>query len=206
MANLIVCFYSFNNAAGYLLEGKMKTLERLLILVSLTLFAASSAAGQASVKASRTGQSTLERQVYHELVTIPFYSVFDNLAFKVEGNRVTLLGQVVSDTVKRDAERRVKDLEGAEEVINNIEVLPASQNDERIRSAVYAALYGDSSLSRYSVRAVPPIHIIVKGGHVTLEGAVATEMDKVLANTRANSVSGVFSVTNNLRVDTSDSR
>jgi len=143
----------------------------------------------------------LEREVRHELVMLPYYSVFDNLAFKVDGNRVELLGQVSRPTLKADAERVVKRIEGVESVNNNIEVLPTSPNDDRIRRAVYRAIYGNSALQLYSVRSVPPIHIIVKNGRVTLEGVVAKEMDKNIANIQANSVSGVFSVTNNLRVE-----
>jgi hyperosmotically inducible periplasmic protein len=132
---------------------------------------------------------------------LPYYSVFDNLAFKVDGDRVELLGQVSRPTLKSDAERVVKRIEGVESVTNNIEVLPTSPNDDRIRQAVYRAIYGNSALQLYGVRSVPPIHIIVKNGRVTLEGVVAKEMDKNIANVQANSVSGVFSVTNNLRVE-----
>jgi hyperosmotically inducible protein len=143
----------------------------------------------------------LEREVRHELVMLPYYSVFDNLAFKVDGDRVELLGQVSRPTLKPDAERVVKRIEEVESVTNNIEVLPTSPNDDRIRRAVYRAIYGNNALQLYSVRSVPPIHIIVKNGRVTLEGVVAKEMDKNIANIQANSVSGVFSVTNNLRVE-----
>jgi hyperosmotically inducible protein len=143
----------------------------------------------------------LEREVRHELVMLPYYSVFDNLAFKVDGDRVELIGQVSRPTLKSDAERVVKRIEGVESVTNNIEVLPTSPNDDRIRQAVYRAIYGNSALQLYSVRSVPPIHIIVKNGRVTLEGVVAKDMDKNIANIQANSVSGVFSVTNNLRVE-----
>jgi hyperosmotically inducible protein len=132
---------------------------------------------------------------------LPYYSVFDNLAFKVDGDRVELLGQVSRPTLKADAERVVKRIEGVESVTNNIEVLPTSPNDDRIRQAVYRAIYGNSALQLYSVRSVPPIHIIVKNGRVTLEGVVAKEMDKNIANIQANGVSGVFAVTNNLRVE-----
>jgi hyperosmotically inducible protein len=149
----------------------------------------------------RTPETSLERQVRQQLVTLPFYSVFDNLAFRVNGSRVELFGQVVTPTLKTDAENAVKRIEGVNDVIDNIEVLPPSPEDDRIRMAEFRAIYGDPTLSRYAHQAVPPIHIIVKNGHVTLEGVVANEMDKNLANLRANSVSGVFSVTNNLRVE-----
>ena len=145
----------------------------------------------------------IEREVRHELVMLPYYSVFDNLAFRVDNNRVELLGQVSRPTLKTDAERVVKNVEGVEEVVNHIEVLPTSGNDDRLRLAVYRAIYGQGSLQLYSMRSVPPIHIIVKNGNVTLEGVVANEMDKNVANVQANSVPGVFSVTNNLRVERS---
>ena len=150
---------------------------------------------------SEKGQIRLQKEVRHELVTLPFYDVFDNLAYKVEGGTVTLFGQVTRPTLKSDAERAVKGIEGVERVDNRIEVLPLSPNDDQLRRAVYRAIYGTEGLDRYAMRAVPTIHIIVNNGHVTLEGAVATEGDKNLANIKANSVSGVFSVTNNLQVD-----
>lgn len=150
---------------------------------------------------SEKGQMRLQKEIRHELVTLPFYDVFDNLAYKVEGGTVTLFGQVTRPTLKTDAERAVKDIEGVERVDNRIEVLPVSPNDDRIRRAVYRAIYGTEGLDRYAMRAVPTIHIIVRNGHVFLEGAVATEADKNLANIKANGVSGVFSVTNNLHVD-----
>lgn len=146
-------------------------------------------------------QRRLEREVRHELVTLPYYDVFDNFEFRVDGSQVTLSGQVTRPTLKSGAENVVKNIEGVEKVINNIEVLPVSPNDERLRIAVYRAIYGHTALQRYSIRSVPPIHIIVKNGNVTLEGVVASEADKNIANIQANGVSGVFSVKNNLRVE-----
>ena len=146
-------------------------------------------------------QRRLEREVRHELVTLPYYDVFDNLEYRVDGSQVTLSGQVVRPTLKSGAENVVKNIEGVEKVTNNIEVLPLSPNDDGIRVAVYRAIYGHTALQRYSVRSVPPIHIIVKSGNLTLEGVVANEGDKNIANIQVNGVSGVFSVTNNLRVD-----
>jgi hyperosmotically inducible periplasmic protein len=154
----------------------------------------------------RLPSTFLERQVRQQLVVLPFYSVFDNLEFRVDGGTVELLGQVVNPTLKTDAETMVKHIEGVERVENKIEVLPPSPQDDRIRLAEYRAIYGNSVLSRYAHQAVPPIHIIVKNGHVTLEGVVATEADKNIANLRANSVPGVFSVTNNLKVENSGDR
>ncbi len=143
----------------------------------------------------------LEREVRHELRMLPYYSVFDNLEYKVEGYRVELFGQVVRPTLKSDAAAVVKKIEGVESVVNKIEVLPLSPNDDRIRLAVYRAIYSHTALDRYALQAVPPIHIIAKNGHVTLVGVVASEMDKNIANLQANGVPGVFSVTNNLRVE-----
>jgi hyperosmotically inducible protein len=151
----------------------------LLLLSSSTLLADHKKA---------TGYDRFVKEIRHELVMLPYYGVFDNLAFKVDGYNVTLMGQVTRPTLKSSAERVVKDIEGVQNVTNNIEVLPNSPNDDR--------------LQRYSLQAVPPIHIIVKNGNVTLEGVVATEADKNIANIQANSVPGVFSVKNNLQVET----
>src|SRR4051812_20058740 len=147
------------------------------------------------------GYDRFIREIRHELVMLPYYGVFDNLAYKVDGYNVTLMGQVTRPTLKSDAERVVKDIEGVQKVTNNIEVLPLSPSDDRIRMAEYRAIYGQAALNRYALNAVPPIHIIVRNGNVTLEGVVANEGDKNIANIRANSVSGVFGVTNNLRVE-----
>ena len=143
----------------------------------------------------------LEKEVRHELVMLPYYGVFDNLAFKVEGYKVTLLGQVTRPTLKKDAERVVKSIEGVETVDNQIQVLPLSAQDDRIRLAVYRAIYGHPALNRYALLAVPSIHIIVNNGEVTLEGIAASEGDKTIANMQANGVSGVFAVKNHLRVE-----
>jgi hyperosmotically inducible protein len=150
---------------------------------------------------SEETQTRLERAVRHELLLLPYYGVFDNLVYQVNGDRVTLMGQVTRPTLKSDAERVVKHIDGVKAVDNEIEVLPVSPNDDRIRLAVYRAIYGHSGLDRYALRAIPPIHIIVKNGDVTLEGVVATEADKILAGLRADGVPGVFKVTNNLRAE-----
>jgi hyperosmotically inducible protein len=146
-------------------------------------------------------QARLETEVRHELMMLPYYNVFDNLAFQIgPKGQVTLLGQVVRPTLKTDAERVVKRIQGVEQVTNEIETLPVSPNDDRIRIATYRAIYRHDALERYAIQAVPPIHIVVKNGHVTLEGAVAIDADRTIANLQARMVSGVFSVTNNLRV------
>jgi hyperosmotically inducible protein len=132
---------------------------------------------------------------------LPYYSVFDNLSFRVDGNNVVLMGQVTRPTLKSDAENVVKRIEGVERVQNEIEVLPLSPNDDRIRMAVYRAIYGEPTLNRYAQQAVPPIHIIVKNGNVSLEGVVANQTDKNLAAIRAKGVPGVFSVSDHLQVE-----
>jgi hyperosmotically inducible protein len=146
-------------------------------------------------------QENIALHVRHELVMLPYYSVFDNLEYRVEGYTVTLSGQVVRPTLKSDAEARVKKIEGVEQVVNRIEVLPASFHDDRIRRATYRAIFGHSSMSRYAIQPVPPIHIIVKRGHVRLVGVVANEADRNIAYIQARGVPGAFSVTNELRVE-----
>jgi hyperosmotically inducible periplasmic protein len=151
-------------------------------------------------------QAYLKREVRHELLMLPYYSVFDWLAFEVRGDsEVILQGQVTRPTLKSDAENVVKRIEGVENVTNRIEVLPLSPNDDRIRLAVYRTLFNfNSPLHRYGLGAVPSIHIIVKNGHVTLKGVVDREADSNLAKIRVNGVPGVFSVNNQLTV--SDNR
>ena len=151
------------------------------------------------------GQDRLVREVRHELVMLPYYGVFDNLSFKVDGNTVTLLGQVTRPTLKSDAENVVKGIEGVEKVNNQLQVLPLSPNDDRIRIAAYRAIFSQPGLDRYAMQAVPPIHIIVDNGKVTLEGVVANQADKDRAGLQANGVSGAFSLTNNLRVESDKS-
>jgi hyperosmotically inducible protein len=158
------------------------------------------AAGPRDEKKQRGEPKSIAKEVRHQLVMLPWYSVFDNLAYKVEGDKVTLYGQVTRPTLKSDAENVVKGVEGVSTVVNNIEVLPASPMDDQLRRALYRAIYGETGLSRYSIQAVPSIHIIVKNGNVTLEGAVDSEADKNLAGIRANQVPNVFSVKNNLVV------
>lgn len=143
----------------------------------------------------------LTQEVRHELVMLPYYSIFDDLGYRVDGSTVTLFGAVTRPTLKSDAENVVRRIEGVTRVTNQIEVLPLSPFDNRIRVATYRAIYGYGPLQRYALGALPPIHIIVKNGHVTLTGVVANEGDKNMANIRANGVAGVFSVENDLRVE-----
>jgi hyperosmotically inducible protein len=153
----------------------------------------------AQQKDSRTLR--VEADVQHELLMLPNYSVFDNLAFRVEpGGTIRLLGQVIRPTLKTDAERRVKKVEGVEQVINDIEVLPVSPADDAIRVAVRQNIYGSTALDRYGFQSQPAIHIIVKQGRVTLEGVVDSESDKSVAGLKAREINGVFEVKNNLAV------
>jgi len=134
---------------------------------------------------------------------LPYVTVFDNLAYKVDGYNVTLLGQVVKPVTKSDAENAVKHIEGVEKVDNQIEVLPPSPMDDRLRIQLFRAIYGFPALQRYALGVQKPIRIIVKSGHVTLEGVVDSEADKNLAGVRANGVPGIFSVDNHLQVSKS---
>jgi hyperosmotically inducible protein len=147
-------------------------------------------------------ENHIAQEVRHQLVTLPYYGIFDDIAFRVEGGKVTLLGQVSRPTLKSDAGNVAKRVEGVTQVDNQIEVLPLSPMDDQIRMAEYRAIYGDPTLgTRYGYRALPSIHIIVKNGQVTLEGVVANQGDKNLINIRANGVPNVFKVTNNLQVE-----
>jgi len=155
-----------------------------------------------SAALSQKGVDRVMEEVRHELVMLPYYGVFDNLLYNVSPDgTVTLLGEASRPTLKSDAERAVKEIEGVERVDNQIKVLPVSPNDDRIRRATYRKIFGHNVLWQYQFRAVPPIHIVVENGHVTLEGVVARPMEKQVAGMQANSVSGVFSVENNLRVE-----
>lgn len=173
-----------------------------ILLCSVALMQSPAGTVTAPPRGSQSGVDRIVREVHHELVLLPYYGVFDNLAYKVSPDgTVTLVGQVVRPTLKSDAENAIKHIEGVERVDNQIEVLPPSPMDDQIRMATFRAIYGNSDLSPYALRAVPPIHIIVKQGHVTLEGAVAKQMDKQIAEMQAKSVPNVFSVTDNLQVD-----
>jgi hyperosmotically inducible periplasmic protein len=147
-------------------------------------------------------KNSLDYKVHRELMTLPWYGVFDNLQYQINGSQVMLTGQVVSEhsQTKRDAENAVKRIPGVTEVVNNIEVLPPLPFDNQIRRAEYVAIFSQSTLGGYSMGVIPQIHIIVNGGHVTLEGTVMNQMDRNIAGLAANSVPDVFSVTNNLKI------
>lgn len=146
-------------------------------------------------------QEWLTKQVRHQLLMLPWVSVFDNLEYQVDGNNVTLMGQVVKPVTKDDAANSVKHIEGVRTVTNEIEVLPLSPMDWSIRRAELRAIYGYSALREYDYAPNSPIRIIVKNGNVTLQGVVDNQGDKDLIGLRAKTVTNVFSVTNNLRVD-----
>jgi len=194
---------------GFPAEGKLTIMQnfkiKALFIAALGLLAISPLAGFAQsnpLPATQPpgSQAALDRRVHHELLMLPYYNVFDNLEFQVDGDHVTLSGQVTQPVLKSDAANAVKRVEGVESVTNNIEVLPLSRFDDRIRMATYRAVFGAGGLYRYAMGANPSIHIIVDNGHVTLVGVVGTQMDKTLAGIRANGVPGVFSVTNDLQV------
>jgi hyperosmotically inducible protein len=175
----------------------MKT--KLLFLSVLSVIWAALAHGQAQLTPTRATQR-IQREVRHELVMLPYLGVFDNLAYKVEGYDVTLIGQVTRPVLKSDAENVVKKIEGIENVHNQIEVLPLSPLDNELRRRLFRSIYGYAPLQKYALGVNKPIRIIVKHGHVVLEGVVDNEADRNIAYIKANGVSDVFTVTNNLRV------
>jgi hyperosmotically inducible periplasmic protein len=176
---------------------KRNVLALAVTLLSLATFTAAQDRDQPSSKS----QERITREVRHELLMLPYFGVFDNIAYKVDGFNVTLLGQVVRPSLKSDAENTVKHIEGVEHVDNQIEVLPPSSMDDGLRIRLFHEIYGFPSLEKYAMGVQKPIRIIVKNGHVTLEGVVDNDADKNTAGIRANSVSGIFSVNNNLRVE-----
>jgi hyperosmotically inducible protein len=149
-----------------------------------------------------SNETRMVQEVRHQLVMLPYYSVFDDLGFNVNGGTVTLVGEVTRPVLKDDAARTIQKVEGVTNVVNNIEVLPLSSIDDQLRRRVYRAIYGDPALSdRYGFQTLPSIHIIVKNGNVRLEGVVANEMDRSIAFIRANGVQGAFHVDNDLKVE-----
>ncbi len=170
------------------------------VLRNLALGIATVALAAAPVFASTGASKPLNERVRHELLMLPYFTIFDDLGYKVDGNTVYLTGDVVRPWLKDDAARAVKHIEGVENVVNQINVLPLSPLDNRIRMAEYRAIFGFGGLYRYAMGANPSIHIIVDNGHVKLMGVVGTQMDKNMAGIRANGVPGVFSVDNDLVV------
>lgn len=171
---------------------------RLLSLVCVALVGALPMLAAEHKWAGRT-LNDLEWRIHQELSMVPFHGVFDTLRFALRDKTVTLSGQVVRETVKTNAERVIERLDGVEQVVNEIEVLPSSRRDDAVRMNVYRAIYEKQPLEQYGTRGIPPIHIVVKNTYVTLEGVVDSEADRNLAYVRARQV--VPHVTNNLRVD-----
>jgi hyperosmotically inducible protein len=172
-----------------------------LLVFPAVLLMACAAWGQASqTPVPPQAEERIQREVRHQLLLLPYLTVFDNLAYRVQGYNVALIGQVTRPVLKSDAENVVKHIEGVEKVDNQIEVLPTSPMDDGLRRRLFVAIYGYPSLEKYAMPVIKPIRIIVKNGHVALEGVVDSEADKNTAGIRANSVPGIFSVTNNLQV------
>src|SRR5215469_321497 len=167
--------------------------------VVMILLSCISALGQ-NAQPSQKGEQRIQKEVRHQILLLPYLDVFDNIEFTVSGYDVTLLGQVTRPALKSDAGRAVKSIEGVEKVDNQIEVLPPSPSDDRLRVALFRSIYGYAPLQRYALPVIKPIRILVKNGHVTLEGVVDSEADKNVAGIRANTVPGIFEVKNNLQV------
>jgi len=172
----------------------------VVILFLVTLGAPLSLVAQTQREVPERAEQRIQKQVRHEILMLPYFNVFDNITYKVEGYNVTLMGAVTQPALKKQVGNVVKKIEGVQKVDNQIEVLPTSGMDDQLRLRLFHAIYDYEPLQRYAMTVVRPIRIIVKNGHVTLEGVVDSEGDKNLVNIRANGVSGVFSVKNNLRV------
>ena len=193
------------------MKNRKGSFRRLVLTAALAVtlggiapaYAGASTADQGKTRAEglNTAEQNIAKQVRHELRMMAYYSVFDNIEYQVRGYTVILSGETIRPTLKSEAEGRVKRIEGVEKVVNRIEVLPLSSHDDSIRRAAYRAIFGSAAMGRYAIQPVPPIHIIVKNGHVRLVGVVANESDKNLAYIRASGVPGAFSVTNELRVE-----
>jgi hyperosmotically inducible periplasmic protein len=184
----------------------MKQLH-LAVIVSLAVFcgaatiaSAQPPAPQSQTKAPEKSSDALAKSVRHQIQVLPFYSVFDNIESRVDGNRVILSGQVLRSTLKKHAEAAVTDLEGVATVSNQIEVLPASSSDDDLRTAIYRVLFEDGTLKKYAAESVPPIHIVVKDGNVVLVGVVQNEPDRKLAGTLASQVANSKSLQNRVTV------
>jgi hyperosmotically inducible protein len=179
----------------------MKTHVEVMAIAALLAIPCVQVQGADHESNTKSNETRVQKEVRHELITLSRYGVFDNIAYRVDGQKVTLFGQVTQPVLKDDAGKAVRGIEGIESVDNEIEVLPLSANDDSIRRDVYRRIYSQPALERYQFGAVPPIHIIVKNGNITLEGVVGSEMDKDLAGLYANGAPGAFQVTNNLRVE-----
>lgn len=176
-------------------------MKRTLVVVVVTLLTlATLGFAQDRAQPSARSEERITREVRHELLMLPYFGVFDYIAFRVDGSTVTLLGQVARPSLKSDAENAIKHIEGVEKVDNQIEMLPPSPMDDGLRIRLFHEIYGYPPLEKYALGVQKPIRIIVKSGRVTLQGVVDNDADKNFAGVRANGVPGIFSVTNNLQV------
>jgi len=187
---------------GFKKYGTVFLALAVIALWSLPLIAAPQDTANTAADKTDSINARLTKQVRHELIMLPYYSVFDVLNFSIEGtDAVVLSGQVTRPTLKSAAENVVRRIEGVSKVTNNIEVLPLSPFDDRLRLAAYRTIFSQPGFDRYALQATSPIHIIVKNGNITLVGVVANTMDKNIAGIVANGVPGAFSVTNDLVVE-----
>jgi hyperosmotically inducible protein len=179
----------------------------LTLILALGLFGISAETISAQVSDNaRIENAKMSREIRKEILSLPYYGVFDAIGYQIKGDTVVLSGQTVRPLTKREAEAYVRDVAGVRNVVNNIEVLPLSPNDDRIRVRVYRSIADRGGLYRYLLGTNPAIRIIVKNGRVTLEGFVASEADRNLANIAAKSVPGTFGITNNLQIESREGR
>ena len=182
----------------------MNRIKNLIFtLIAVIAITTSGAFAASPVKNDTPQLSNIEKKVRKELISASWDGVFDTLAFEVNGSTVTLYGQVYRPITRSRAEKFVKGVNGIEQVINKIEVLPLSGFDDRIRGQAVRSVNDTAGLYRYLLGTNPSLRIIVRNGHVTLEGMVSDETDKRLAFFAVNSIPGVFTVTNNLRTERS---
>ena len=178
-----------------------KTLRKRLVFPAILTIFFFGLAGSALASTQADQTALLAKEVAHKLNMLPYYGVFDNLGFTIKDqNTVVLTGQIVNDIVKRDAETAVRSIKDVGKIVNDIEILPLSRFDDAIRVATYRAIYSKSGFEKYAIRADKPVKIIVKNGNVTLVGFVRNELEKTMARLAANSVPGVFSVTDDLEI------
>jgi hyperosmotically inducible protein len=176
-------------------------IDKTIILGAILAICLFVPAGTAAASTPRNQTKTLVDEVRHQILLLPYYGMFDNITFTIQDqNTVALAGQVTRPIVRYDAEAAVRSIEGVKKVVNKIEVLPLSSFDNHIRWATYRAIFSKPGFEKYAIQATSPIRIIVKNGHVTLDGFVDSKLDKNVADVAARSVPGVFSVTDNLQV------
>ena len=186
---------------------KRKVLGPFLMAAALVLSSAMTLAAKAPTALEPESQGPIAHGVRHEILMYPYYGIFDNITYQVDGGNITLLGDVTQPYKKFDIGKRVQQVPGVTSVTNQIKVLPLSNMDDRLRWRIALAIYSEPGLSRYANQPVPPIHIIVDNGHVTLDGVVNNQMEKDLAGIRAANAGLSFGpITNNLRVEVPSSK